>query len=248
MHKCVCIWWYILQNYNYKLHFQNLSIYHIPHVSIRTLAVENLDVCTAYDPWDSNIPWEYTGDGKYTLMLFNVWPWLLLIVITNAIQIGNWWWCKTNGQSVPEGDMMMRGVNTHLPTLFPMMISASMTHWPNLLIINLVPLHNPIDWLKLHNKRISTPTLSSNLWFTILLNCKMFRNSTKYNESIKTHVTTVAPFFVKAKESMLRYVCNYLNNNSRIALLTSSTLIFLGAKMLRCIRYMASPEWRWWFG
>jgi hypothetical protein len=29
MHKCVCIWQYILQNYNYKLHFQNLSIYHI---------------------------------------------------------------------------------------------------------------------------------------------------------------------------------------------------------------------------
>jgi hypothetical protein len=32
MHRCVCIWRYILQNYNYKLHFQNLSIYHIPHV------------------------------------------------------------------------------------------------------------------------------------------------------------------------------------------------------------------------
>jgi hypothetical protein len=29
MHRCVCIWQYILQNYNYKLHFQNLSIYHI---------------------------------------------------------------------------------------------------------------------------------------------------------------------------------------------------------------------------
>jgi hypothetical protein len=29
MHKCVCIWQYILQNYNYKLHFQNLCIYHI---------------------------------------------------------------------------------------------------------------------------------------------------------------------------------------------------------------------------
>jgi hypothetical protein len=28
-HVCVCIWRYILQNYNYKLHFQNLSIYHI---------------------------------------------------------------------------------------------------------------------------------------------------------------------------------------------------------------------------
>ncbi len=52
---CVCIWRYILQNYNYKLHFQNLSIYHIPHVSIRTLAAENLDVCTACDSWDNNI-------------------------------------------------------------------------------------------------------------------------------------------------------------------------------------------------
>jgi len=29
MHRCMCIWRYILQNYNYKLHFQNLSIYHI---------------------------------------------------------------------------------------------------------------------------------------------------------------------------------------------------------------------------
>jgi hypothetical protein len=42
------VWRYILQNYNYKLHFQNLSIYHIPHVSIGTLATENLDVCTAW--------------------------------------------------------------------------------------------------------------------------------------------------------------------------------------------------------
>jgi len=31
------------------------SLYHIPHVFIRTLAAENLDVCTACDPWDSNI-------------------------------------------------------------------------------------------------------------------------------------------------------------------------------------------------
>jgi hypothetical protein len=39
----------------YKLHFQNLSTYHISHVSIGTLAAENLDVCTACDPWDINI-------------------------------------------------------------------------------------------------------------------------------------------------------------------------------------------------
>jgi len=57
MHRCVCIWRYILQNYNYKLHFQNLSIYHIPHVFIRTLAAENLDVCTACDPWEATYSW-----------------------------------------------------------------------------------------------------------------------------------------------------------------------------------------------
>jgi hypothetical protein len=64
MHRCVCIWWYILQNYNYKLHFQNLSIYHIPHVSIGTLAAENLDVCTACDPWDSNIQLTMVKDRR----------------------------------------------------------------------------------------------------------------------------------------------------------------------------------------
>jgi len=55
MHRCVCIWRYILQNYNYKLHFQNLFIYDILHVSIGTLATKNLDVCTTCDPWDNNI-------------------------------------------------------------------------------------------------------------------------------------------------------------------------------------------------
>ncbi len=32
-----------------------LYIPHIPHVSMETLAAENLDVCTDCDPWDSNI-------------------------------------------------------------------------------------------------------------------------------------------------------------------------------------------------
>ncbi len=36
MHRCVCIWWYILQNYNYKLHFQNLFIYDIPDITNTT--------------------------------------------------------------------------------------------------------------------------------------------------------------------------------------------------------------------
>ncbi len=46
MHRCVCIWRYILQNYNYIL-----------HVFIKTLAAENLDVCTACDPWYSYWYW-----------------------------------------------------------------------------------------------------------------------------------------------------------------------------------------------
>jgi hypothetical protein len=85
MHRCVSIWQYIIQNYNYKLHFQNLSIYHIshvsigtlatlhfqnlsiyhiPHVSIGTLATENLDVCTACDLWDSNIQLTMVKDRR----------------------------------------------------------------------------------------------------------------------------------------------------------------------------------------
>jgi hypothetical protein len=71
----------------------------------------------------------------------------------------------------------------------------------------------------------------------------VFRNSIGYNESIETPAATLAPFSVGAKEFALRYVCDYLDSNSKIALLTSSTLIFLGARMLHCIRYMASPEW-----
>jgi hypothetical protein len=67
MHMCVCIWRYMLQNYNYKLHFQNLSIYHISHVFIETLAVENLDVCTACDPWDSNIQLTMVKDRKWQI-------------------------------------------------------------------------------------------------------------------------------------------------------------------------------------
>jgi hypothetical protein len=125
MHKCVCIWRYVLQNYNYNLHFQNLFIYHIPHVSIGTLGTENLDVCTTCDPWNSNIQL-ITEDNKYIPMLFNVWPWFLLIVIAIGTRTGNWRRCKTNSQLVSKMDMMM----------FPVMISGSMTCWSNLLIIN----------------------------------------------------------------------------------------------------------------
>jgi hypothetical protein len=70
----------------------------------------------------------------------------------------------------------------------------------------------------------------------------MFKNSIGYNESIKTPIATLAPSFVGVKEFALRYVYNSSNSDFRITLLTSSTLVFLGAKMLRCIRYMTFPE------
>jgi hypothetical protein len=73
----------------------------------------------------------------------------------------------------------------------------------------------------------------------------MFRNSTGYNESIETPIATLAPSFVGVKEFALRYVCDSSDSDSKIALLTSSTSVFLGARMLCCMRYMASPEWHW---
>jgi hypothetical protein len=41
----------------------------------------------------------------------------------------------------------------------------------------------------------------------------MFRNSTEYNESIETHAATFAPFYVKTKEFVLKYVCNFLDSD-----------------------------------
>jgi len=73
----------------------------------------------------------------------------------------------------------------------------------------------------------------------------VFRNSTGYNESIETPAATLAPSFVRVKEFALKYVCDSSDSDSKIALLTSSTSIFLGARMLRCIRYMGFPEWHW---
>jgi len=73
----------------------------------------------------------------------------------------------------------------------------------------------------------------------------VFKNSTRYNESIEILAATLAPFFVGVKEFSLRYVCNSSDIDSRITLLISSTSVFLGARMLRYIRYMASPEWHW---
>jgi hypothetical protein len=63
----------------------------------------------------------------------------------------------------------------------------------------------------------------------------VLRNSIGYNESIEIPIIALAPY-VGAKEFVLWYVCNSLDSDSRIVLLISSMLIFLGAIMLRCMK------------
>jgi hypothetical protein len=55
MQRCVYLTVHITKFQLQTTFFQNLFIYDIPHVSIGILAAENLDVCIAYDPWDSNM-------------------------------------------------------------------------------------------------------------------------------------------------------------------------------------------------
>jgi hypothetical protein len=96
MHRCVCIWRYILQNYNYKLHFQNLSIYHIPHVFIGTLATKNLDVCTTCDSWDSNIQLTMVKDQRW-----QIYPKCHSNMKLMTILISKSWGCPPLGLGMP---------------------------------------------------------------------------------------------------------------------------------------------------
>jgi hypothetical protein len=119
---CVCIWRYILQNYNYKLHFQNLSIYHIPHVFIGTLAAENLDLCTACDPRDSNIQLTMVKDYRR-----QIYPKCHSNRKLMTILISKSWGCPPlgAGHAFPRQRHMRRGVGViyfcqdFLPCMMP---------------------------------------------------------------------------------------------------------------------------------
>jgi len=71
----------------------------------------------------------------------------------------------------------------------------------------------------------------------MLPNCKVFKNSTRYNESIETLAATLALSFVGIKEFALKYVCNSSDSDFRIALLTSSMSVFLviNTISMRCV-------------
>jgi hypothetical protein len=152
------------------------------------LGVENLDVCTTCDSWNNNIQLTMGIDWRRQIYPNVVECLTLTLVACDRKCHLNWKLITTQNKwliSPKGGHDDVRYEHTS-PTLFPVMISTSMTRWSNLLTINLVPLHNPIDWLRLRNKRIDTPTLSSSSWFVISLNCKVFKNSIGYNESIET--------------------------------------------------------------
>ncbi len=70
----------------------------------------------------------------------------------------------------------------------------------------------------------------------------MFRNSTKYNESIETPAATLAPSSIGAKEFALRYVCDSSDSDSKIVLLTSSMSVFLRARMLSLHKIHGIPR------
>ena len=90
-----------------------------------------------------NCPWLKIGFGKYTPTCCNDCPWLLFIIIAKHTEIGNCRLFKTNGHFESLGDNVILGMNTRLPILVPVMISTSITHVANLVIISLVPLQRP---------------------------------------------------------------------------------------------------------
>ncbi len=162
---------------------------------------------------------------------------LKLEIDDNAKQMANqsWrgtWWCEVWTHVYQHCSMWW----------FPLQWHADPIFWQSTLYHCTILL---IDW-NYATKGLAHPlwVAAHDLWYRWIAKC--FRNSTRYNESIETLAVTLAPSFVGAKEFTLRYVCYSSDSDSKIALLTSSTLVFLGARMLFCTRYMASPEWHRW--
>jgi hypothetical protein len=69
-HVCVCIWWYILQNYNYKLRFQNLyTTFHRYPWGLWPLKILMFALLVTREIATYSWPWEKTRDNKYMLGL-----------------------------------------------------------------------------------------------------------------------------------------------------------------------------------
>ena len=123
-----------------------------------------------------NWPWQKTCFDKYNPTVFRDWPWLLFMVIAKQTERGYCLLFSTNGHLESLGDIMIRGMYTFWPTCVSVIIFASMYLFPSWVIVILVPLHKPADWLMFWRSITGRPTFSLSSWFGIPGNFKLMRN------------------------------------------------------------------------
>ena len=129
-----------LKNFYYEIHElahqSRTSLYTILRVhpkgavlpfskSSRTMHTRRLAFVVTRNRATYNCPCVKQGVGKYTPTWRIVWPWDLLMVIVKAGRIGNCLRFIVKGRSRLDGDRVMRGIKTRIPTKVPIIISAS---------------------------------------------------------------------------------------------------------------------------
>jgi hypothetical protein len=91
--------------------------------------------------------------------VFMVWPYALLMVITNANCKGNWRLCRVNGHFEQFIVVVMRDMLTIFPTCAPPMIYAMINLRARRQMIRPVPLQSPEATSRFLSKITRTPTL-----------------------------------------------------------------------------------------
>ena len=115
-----------------------------------------------------NWPWLNTGSGKCTPTLWNVYPWLLLIVIAKHKFTGNGRPFNVKCNFVSDRGISTRGIMTLCPLFVLVATSVWMTLLPNQVTMSLVPLHIPLVSFICLSNIIGQPTFSHSSWLGIL--------------------------------------------------------------------------------
>jgi len=121
-----------------------------------------------------NWPWLKTCLDRKRPARCNDCSWLLFIVITKQIDIGNCLIFRTKCNLESERDSTIRGMNTLSLTWVPEMIFPSKNHFDNWVTKSFVPLQSPTLWFKFWSSIIGIPTLSMSLWLGIPRNLEEF--------------------------------------------------------------------------
>lgn len=130
-----------------------------------------------------NWPWEKTGEGKYTPTVYNVWPWLLLMVMAYESHMGNWRRFNLKGHFDWVDVVIMRGIYAFEPLAFPVIISPSITLVVSWVTISLVPLQSPLEGSRFRRSIIGTPIFRCRMWSGSPLIEIVLRNSVGYSDS-----------------------------------------------------------------